>query len=168
MSTLEHKILSSYKAEMISFMDEHPEFFEEAIQLALSDKQPYAWRAAWLLWGCMKENDRRVQKYIKKIIDTLETKNDGHQRELLKILLQMELGEKYEGKLFNLCMNIWERIDKAPAVRVNAFKFIIKITKKHPELMKEISFLTQDHYLQSLSPGAKHSVLKMMKAKEPD
>lgn len=75
----------------------------------------------------------------------------------------MELNEDYEGKVFNLCMNIWEQIDKAPAVSVNAFKFIVKIAKKHRELAKEISFLTQDHYLESLFCSARHSVIKMMK-----
>jgi hypothetical protein len=39
----------------------------------------------------------------------------------------------------------------------------VKIAKKHPELAKEISFLTEDHYLESLSPGAKNSVSKLMK-----
>jgi hypothetical protein len=77
------------------------------------------------------------------------------------------LKEEYEGKLFNLCMNIWEQIDKAPAVRVNAFKFIVKIAKKHRELAKEIAFLAQDHYLESLSPGARHSVSKLMKDLTP-
>jgi len=162
-SELENKLLSSYKDEMISFMENHPEYFDEAVELALADKQPYSWRSAGLLWGCMEKNDKRIKKYVKRIVETLETKDDGHQRELLKILLQMELNEEHEGKLFNLCMNIWEQIDKAPAVRVNAFKFIVKIAKKHPELFQEITFLTQDHYLESLSPGAKHSVKKMMK-----
>ena len=162
-STLEQKMLNSYKDEMISFMDTHPEFFEEAIELAIASKQPYSWRAAWLLWSCMEENDQRIQKYIKKIVDSLKDKDDGHQRELLKILLQMELKEEYEGILFNICMNIWEQINKTPSVRINALKFIIKIAKKHPELSQEITFLTQDHYLESLSPGVKHSVSKMTK-----
>jgi len=162
-STLEQKLLTSYKEEMISFMDTHPEFFEEAIELAIEDKQPYSWRAAWLLWSCMEENDNRIQKYIKKIVDTLETKEDGHQRELIKILLKMELKEDYESILFDHCMDIWEQINKTPSVRVNALKFVIKIAKKHPELVKEITFLTEDHYLESLSPGAKNSVSKLMK-----
>ncbi|MCW8804009.1 MAG: hypothetical protein OQK57_06390 [Ignavibacteriaceae bacterium] len=162
-STLEHKLLNSYKDEMISFMATHPEFFEEAIELAVADKQPYSWRAAWLLWSCMEENDRRIRKYIKKIVSSIKTKDDGHQRELIKILLQMELKEEYEGILFNLCMDIWEQINKTPSVRINALKFIIKVAKKHPELSQEITFLTQDHYLESLSPGVKHSVSRMMK-----
>ena len=162
MSALEDKLINSYKDEMISFMDANPEFFEEAIELAITDKQPYSWRAAWLLWSCMEENDQRIQKYIKKIVNTLETKDDGHQRELLKILYQMEIEEEYQGKIFDLCMDIWEQINKTPSVRVNALKFVIMIAKKHPELSQEITFLTQDHYLESLSPGVKNSVSKMM------
>ena len=163
MSALEEKLISSYKDEMISFMENHPEFFEEAIELAITDKQPYSWRAAWLLWSCMEDNDKRIQKYIKKIVDTLDTKDDGHQRELIKILLKMDIKEEFEGILFDHCVDIWEQINKTPSVRVNALKFIIKIAKKHPELAKEIAFLTEDHYLKSLSHGAKHSVSKLMK-----
>jgi hypothetical protein len=163
MSALEDKLLNSYKDEMISFMENHPGFFEEAIELAVSDKQPYAWRAAWLLWSCMEENDKRIQKYIKSMVDTLETKENGHQRELLKILYQMDLKEEHEGMLFDICMDIWEQINKAPSVRFNALKFIIKIAKKHPELAKEISFLTEDRYMESLSPAVKKSIKRMMK-----
>jgi hypothetical protein len=162
-SELENKLLTSYKDEMISFMENHPEYFDDAIKLAIGDKQPYSWRAAWLLWSCMEENDKRIRKYIKKIVDSIKTKDDGQQRELLKILLPMELEEEYEGLLFNLCMNIWEQINKSPSVRITALKFIIKIAKKHPELSQEISFLTQNHYLESLSRGIKHSVSRMMK-----
>jgi hypothetical protein len=162
MSLFEDKLLNSYKDEMISFMHAHPEFFEEAIQLAISDKQPYAWRAAWLLWSCMEMNDRRIRKYIKSIVDNLGDKEDGHQRELLKILLKMDISEECEGILFDHCMDIWEQINKAPSVRINALQFIIKIANKHPELTKEIKFLAEDHYLESFSPGAKRSVLKLI------
>lgn len=161
-TALENILISTYKTDMISYMNTHPEDFEEAVKLAIADKQPYSWRAAWLLWSCMEENDQRIQKYIKEIINSLKSKNDGHQRELLKILLQMELNQKFEGLVFNICLDVWEQINKNPSVRFTALKFIIKIVKKHPELSKEITFLTQDQYLESLSPGVKKSISKMM------
>jgi len=37
-TALEHFLTSSYKADMISYMDTHPEDFEEAIKLAISNK----------------------------------------------------------------------------------------------------------------------------------
>jgi len=162
-TALEHILTSSYKAEMISYMNAHPEDFEEAINLAISNKQPYSWRAAWLLWSCMEENDQRIQGYIRNIINTLTTKNDDHQRELLKILLQMELNEEYEGFLFNVCVTVWEKINKKPSVRLTAFKVIVKIAKKYPDLSHEIIFLTQNQYLDSLSPTVKRSISRMIK-----
>lgn len=163
METLfEKTLISSYKNDMISFMNSHPEYFEEAIELAVSDKQPYSWRAAFVLWSVIENNDKRIKKHINKIVKAVNGKGDGHQRELLKILLMMDLDEKYGGVLFDICMNVWEQIDKSPSVRVNALKMIIKIANKHPELKKEISFLAQDHYLETLSPGARHSVKKIM------
>ena len=101
---LEHILTNSYKAEMISYMKYHPEDFNEAIKLAISDKQPYSWRAAWLLWSCMDKNDQRIHGYVKKIIDTLPTKSDDQLRELLIILQRMEFNDDYEGKLFDICV----------------------------------------------------------------
>ncbi len=160
---LEHILISTYKDGMIAYMETHPEAFEEAIKLAVSEKQPFAWRAAWLLWSCMEENDQRVQKHVKEIVKSIKSKNDGHQRELLKILSLMDIDKKYEGILFNLCFELWEEINKTPSVRMTAFKFIIKLVKKHPDLSKEITFLLQDRYLETLSPGVRKSISKIMK-----
>jgi len=160
---LEIILSNSYKDGMIAFLGTHPEYFVEAIELALGDKQPYSWRAAWLLWSCMEENDDRIQAYITKIIDTIPSKKDGHQRELMKILTKMELNEDHEGYMFNLCMSVWEAINKRPSVRYNALVFILKMAKKHPDLLNEIAWLTQDQYLETLSPGIRHSVKRMVK-----
>jgi hypothetical protein len=160
-SVLENKLMTLYKKQMISFLKSYPEHFDEAIQLAISDKQPYSWRAAFLLCDCMEENDKRIQNHIKSIINCIKKKADGHQRELLKILYKMKISEKYKGQIFNICMNLWEQINKDPSVRMMAFKFIAKIVKEHPELLDEINILTQDHYLESLSPGVKRSLEKI-------
>ncbi len=161
-SVLENKLMTSYKNEMISFLQSHPEYFEEVIQLAISDRQPYSWRAAFLIWGSVEENDKRIQKHIKSIVNCIQEKEDGHQRELLKILYKMKISEKYEGQIFNTCVNLWEQISKKPSVRITAFKFIMKIAKNHPELLEEIDILTQEQYLESLSPGVKRSIEKII------
>lgn len=159
---LEHILTNSYKAEMISYMKSHPEDFDEAIKLAIADKQRYSWRAAWLLCSCMDKNDQRIQRHIRKIIDTLPTKCDNQLRELLIILQRMELSEDYEGKLFDFCSTIWEKVGKQPSVRYNAFKLMVKIIKKHPDLSREIKFLTESHYTDSLSETVKKSISKMI------
>lgn len=159
---LEHMLTHAFKEQVITFLKEHPEHFEEAINLALSDKQPYCWRVASAIWSTMEENDKRIQKHIKAIFNTIKTKKDGHQRELIKILMNMELNEDYEGILFNLCVDIWEKINKQPSVRYTALLFILKTAKKHPDLANEIVLFAQDHYLETLSPGIKRAIKNMV------
>lgn len=158
---LEFILTNSYKAEMISYLKSHPEDFEEVIKLAISDKQPYSWRASWLLWSCMDKNDKRVRKYLKKIIDAIPAKKDNQQRELLMILLRMELNENFEGQVFDICLNIWGKVEKNPSLRYNAFKLLVRISKNHPDLFKEIKSLTQARYIEMLSDSVKKSIFRL-------
>jgi hypothetical protein len=162
-SALEHILTSGYKSQMISFLNDNPGDFEELIQLAIADKQPYSWRAAYVLWDCMEDNDHRIRKYIKTILNRLPAKNDNHQRELLKILLRMELSEEDEGFLFDHCISLWQKIGNRPSIRLTALKVIVRMIKTHPELYHEIRFLIQDQYLESLSPAVRKSIFKMIK-----
>ncbi|MDT8323834.1 MAG: hypothetical protein RRA94_06985 [Bacteroidota bacterium] len=162
MTELQHILTHAYKDEMVTFLATHPEHFGEAITLALSDEQPYAWRAAWLLFDCMEKNDARVRKHINTIIRTIPERADGHQREFLKILLRMELSEAQEARLFDVCMTMWEDIAKSPSVRFTAFRFIVKTAEKYPELQNELTALTQDWYLDTLSPGIRRSIKRMI------
>lgn len=148
---------------MISHVSENPECFSELMDLTIADKQPYSWRAAWLVWSCMEKNDKRIRKYIIDMINVLPERNDSQQRELLKILEQMEIKEEFEGLLFDHCVTVWKRIDKRPSVRFNALKILIKIAHRYPELSKEIILLTKNQYMASLSPCVNKSVNKMIK-----
>jgi hypothetical protein len=160
---LEHILTNSYKADMIAYMQAHPEAYEEAIALAVTDKQPFSWRAAWLLWSCMDENDTRLRRHIRRIIAAISTKNDGQQRELIKILHRMTLSARDEGAAFDLCLTVWERIDVQPSVRVNALKLLVKIARRHPDLSREIRLLAQDRYIDSFSRPVRKSVARLLK-----
>jgi hypothetical protein len=159
---LEHILTNAYKAEMISYMQSHSEDFEEAILLAIADRQPYSKKAAWLLWSCMDWNDHRIQGQVKRIIDVLPERSDSHVKDLLIILQRMAINEKYEARLFDICVGIWTRTEKMPSVRYNAFKVLIKIGKKHPALIKEITLLTGSQYMDSLSDTVQKALLEMM------
>ncbi len=154
-SQLKNILITSHKEGMIAFLKSCPEYFNEALDLAISDDQPFAWRSAFLISSCMKENDERVKNYVKPILACLKTKSDGHQRDLLRVLYKMKLSDRNEGTLFDVCIRLWEQIGKAPSVRMMAFKFIIKIVKQHPELLNEISALMQD-ITSVFSPGIKN------------
>ncbi len=156
---LEHILLTAYKPQMVAFMQTHPEHFPEAISLALSNKQPLAWRAAWLLHDCIEYNDPLVLPVVTQIIDAIPEKRDGHQRELIKILMKMELDEDQEGRMVDTCITIWEKNMNSSSARYTAFIYLIKTAEKYPELSNEIAFFAQAHYFEALSPGIKNSLI---------
>lgn len=150
------------KDKMVAYLKNNPESIGEAIHLSLDNKEPLSWRAAWILEHSISKNDARLTPFIDKIIEVLPSKKDGHQRELLKLLEKLKLGDDQEGVLYDVCISIWQKTGKSPSVRSFAFRFIHKMVLKYPELKSEVKHFTQDEYLKSLSPGIKKSMVKLL------
>jgi len=161
-SQLETILTSTFKKTMIEYINSNPDEFENLIQLIFTDRQPFAWRAAWLIWSCMDNNDIRIKKYVIKLIDCLPDKPGNMRKDIYCILAKMDVDEDHEGRLFDHCISDWVNLSNKPAVRANALKIIIKIGKKYPELVSEIKALTKDLYFQNASIGLKKSVEKLI------
>ncbi|MBL1214993.1 MAG: hypothetical protein HND52_16645 [Ignavibacteriae bacterium] len=153
------------KQVLVDYLTTYPNEFENAVTIAMGNDKPQSWRAAWLLFHCMKDNDSRIKKHLTKILKLLISFEDGHQREWLKIIERMKLTEDQTSRLFDACLTIWEEITKSPSVRSTAFRVLLNIAKKYPELKEEIDHLTQNHYTENLSPGIKNSLIKILNSK---
>lgn len=64
----------------------------------------------------------------------------------------MKLDDEFESLLFDLSVDLWQLLRKQPSVRCFAFKGMVKVVEKYPELKNEILFLAQPHYVNPLSP----------------
>jgi len=162
LSPLKHILTHEYKDGMIVFLNTHPAYVIEAIELAIKDEQPYSWRSAWLLWSCMDKYHLICQEHTDAIINSIPSKSDGHQRELLKILYVLNLNDDQEGLVYDMCVRLWEDIQKKPSIRYTAYRFLIKIAQKHPDLLNEIKYLTEKQYIETLSPGIKKGIYKLI------
>lgn len=162
-TNFEYTLTNLYKNDLVSYVKLNLDKFPELIKLAISDKQPYSWRAAWLLWSCIEKNDKRIRRHIKKIIDVLPYRQDNQQRELLMVLQKVQLSSNSEGRLFDICVNIWKRINKNSSLRYQAFKIMIEISKKYPDLLIEINSLTEAYYIDNLTDNLKKSIFKLQK-----
>lgn len=163
MSLIDHLNERQPKSAWVALMKAHPEFFTEALEIALSDKHPEGWRSAWLVYADMYRNDQRIQPYVLKLIESLKGKNCGHQRELLKIISRMELDEEHEGALFDTCLTIWKDVSKLSSVRMTAFRQLVRIAWNHPELKTELNYFVGETYTTSLSPGIKNSLEQLVR-----
>lgn len=159
------EILSSRfnKDLFVTHLNNNPEQFTEAFELALQNIKAVSWRAAWVLGHCTEKKDIRITPYLSRILDVIPNVGDGHQRELFKLLEKTDLPDDLEGVLFDQCANVWEDISKSPSVRMVVFRVMLKLSKKYPELGNEIKHYAQDHYVDSLSVGIKRSLQRELK-----
>ena len=163
-SSLEKRLINHFnKEELIASINENDDLFNHMVSIALSNRNPKSWRAPWVICQAMHKNDSRIEPYFEAFVKAIEGKKDGYQRELLKIINKMDIPEEFEGILFDKCSAIWEIPKKSPATRIVAFKIMLEIAHKYPDLKNEIAFLTQKHYTETLSPGIQNSLKKMMK-----
>lgn len=162
--SLEYILTNYYKDQMMACVESSTEKFDELIQLACSTNKKHSPRAAWLLANCTKENDKRIEPHLPKIIEIISAASDGQMRDLLYIIRKMQLNEEHEGMVFDICVDIWSATSKIPSVRYHAFLFILQIAENYPDLISEITLLSEDHYIEPLSPGIKHSIKRKIKA----
>ncbi len=159
---VEDILCNEQKAGMLAYMKANPKGIESLIQLSIIDKQPYSWRAAWLLSKCMDKNDKRIAPFVPQMIQRIKIGMHSQKRDLLTVLQKMEIPEDEEGLLFDICVDIWCRLDHIPSVRLNAFRMILKIANKIPELKEEVLLLAEEEYLDSLSGGIQTVVLRLI------
>lgn len=160
---LQHILLNVYKEDMVAYMENHPEDFDELVELATA-KSKYTARAAWLIGLCMKNDDQRVHAHMSEIIQAMPKLEDNERRNLYVVLQKMTLNEDIEGEVLSICLDDWEKINKKPAVRLNAFKLMVKIAKNYPELKPEIELFSRDEYLEGFSDGVIKAVFKLVKS----
>jgi hypothetical protein len=149
------------KSQMMAAVRRHPGFFRQALKILLAGEVEYTWRAAWLLNCNMTPNDSRMRKHVPALVALLPLRPESEQRELLKILLRMDIRGDVEGLLLDHCIAIWEQPYIRPGVRYPAMKTISNIVARHPELRRELDLLTQDFLMETITPGIRRSIMKM-------
>ncbi len=157
-SPLEHILSKGRKADMIAYIGATPGAFEEVLELATSDREPVCWRSAWILKNCMKKNDERVRPYVGDFVNVLADKKDGHQRELLKILLMMDLEDEYVSFVYDFCVRAWKEPSNQSSLRHTSIGFILKCAKANSDFAADIPELSHSIYMNTLTPGVKYSV----------
>ena len=162
-SGLRHILTHAHKDGMIAFMHDHPDTFGELVDLAVADEGKLSWRAVWLLWSCMEANDPRILPFIPRFLELLPGGNESYQRDALMVLQRMERTEEQDGILYDICTRIWVKVNSIPSVRYNALRCMVSIARTFPELAAETISLAEPKYVNTLSPGVRHSVARILK-----
>jgi hypothetical protein len=138
--------------------------FAELISLFLGNDHRISQRAAWVLSTAAEAHPALVKPHLGKLIANLS--KPGHHpsvlRNTLRFLQDMDVPEKYLGRLADSSFSLLLKSDTPIAVKAFAMTVLVNIAKKEPELIREIRLIISD-MLPEGSAGIRSRGKKMLK-----
>ena len=123
--------------------------------MIFEEKDPIAWRAAWILDGSDELHQGLVGDRITGIIRKLpDLESAGALRSLLRMLCRYEIPEEEQGLLIDLCFSYLMSELYPVAVKVHAMQIIYHHTLLYPELKTELKTVIEDQ-MENNSVGFK-------------
>ena len=119
--------------------------FNTLVDLALHEKDPVAWRAAWVLDGSDEKKHGLARKHISAIVSALpQLESKGTLRSLLRLLSRHRIPERDQGLLIDLCFSYLVSEQYPVAVKAHAMQIIYHHVLLYPELKKELITVLRD------------------------
>jgi hypothetical protein len=144
-SLLTNNLSSSEKELIVRELGDSERNFTTLLELALFEKDPMAWRAAWVLDGCDERHPELSTAFLSRIIRHLpETESMGTLRSMLRLLSRHEILEADQGALIDLCFGTMVSERFPVAVKVYAMQIIYNHVLIYPELKEELVSVIRD------------------------
>lgn len=139
------------------FLLEHPEHFDEALELSLADMPLISMRAARVIQMATVSAPELAVYHLGRIVTEIgHLKEQGAQRSLLKLLIPYvgSLDDTQLGILADLCFNWIGSAGTPPAIHVYALEILYGISQRLPGIKPELAAFLQ-HRNEERSPGIK-------------
>ena len=119
-------------------------------------------RAAWAFGHAGIANPKLVSGHIPELLKMLEKpKHQSISRNIYRVMQFIEIPEKYEGVLYDLCIR--DLMDPKQPIAVKCFGMTtaFNICKKYPELQPELKLVIEEN-LENASAGYRSRARKIL------
>ena len=150
--------------EIIQYVGEDARKFKCLMSFFLDDSLHWRYnqRAAWPIGIIARKNPEIIDEYLDLMIDKLGNgRHDSVERNILRILEEIEIPEHLEGILYQKSFELFNDLNRAIAIRVFAMTVLFKIAKSYPEMLEELRESIQ-MYLPHGSSGFKNRGSKIL------
>lgn len=147
---------------MLSHLEKDSALVDAYAEFSMSEHS-FAWRAAWVIHHFSNKYPQQIQKYADKYIAILpKLERDGHIREIISTLINLELTEEQESELFDICYEFIQSNKRQSSVRAVSFKFMMRLADSYPELREEIRIIFEN-IKDYISPGIRNGMEMRLK-----
>ena len=142
------------------FIGSDPEKFEELMNLILNDEYRVVQRGSWVVRHCHDKEPSLILPYLEEVISKLRNpSHDAYKRNMLVILSEVDVPDKFIGELADICFDSLENRSEAVAIRAHAISNLYNICFKEPDLANELRLLLEE-FMPHESAGFKSKAKK--------
>ncbi len=136
----------------------------ELIDIALSDNQPMAWHACWVMNHAADKDKTIFSSAIPRLIEFLpNVTSESQKREILRTISKHIIPEDYEVQVYDYCLELMKSKNEAIGIKGHCLTILKKMIKKYPDLEDEVRLTLTEilPYIQSL--GLKYQIKRDFK-----
>lgn len=165
---LRNQILKEHTREncecIIEWVGDNPARFNELFHLFINDEYRVVQRAAWPMSFCVIKHPFLLKKRFAELIANLKKPgiHDAVKRNTVRLLQFIDIPEKYEGAIMDICFSYIEAPNEAVAVKAFSLSVLEKLAKKYPEIIPELKLVIEDQ-IPHQSAAFKGRAKKMLK-----
>ena len=138
--------------------------FADLVKLYLEGTYRVTQRAAWPISYCIEEHPGLIEPHLKKILDFAgkPNANVAVKRNTIRLLQFINIPEKYQGQVADLCFRFLADMKETIAVRVFSMTVLANLAREAPAISNEIKILIEDQ-LPYATAGFRSRARKVLK-----
>ena len=141
-----------------------PQNYQSLMDLALYDKRPMSWRAAYLIDKINDIQPELIKPYFIKMMEKVKTeKQKGKKRHFLKLISMNQIPTEQQGVMLDFCIETFKSSKEDVAVRVHAMQILYNLTEVEPGLITEILAIIEHEMANHSSAGITSRGSKLVK-----
>jgi hypothetical protein len=153
--------------KIVKYVGKSPQRFKALVDVFLTGPYRATQRAAWPLAYCAENFPALVRPHLKAILGHLKKPgiHDAVKRNTVRLLQFIEIPEKYQGQVANICFQYLRDTREPVAIRVFSMTVLADIARHNPELNPEIVVLIEDQlpYASAAFHSRAKKVLKVLR-----
>ena len=133
---------------IVKWIGNNQQRFDELVCLFLHDEYRIIQRAAWPLSEVVMRHPGLIKKHLKKILSFVKKPglHDAVKRNTVRLLQVIDIPERFQGEVMNLCFNYISSPDEKPAVKASALTVLQNLSTQYPEIKQELKTIIQDRW----------------------
>lgn len=151
---------------IVKYIGDDPLKFRVLVEQFLKGEAILRQRAAWPLSYVAIEHPELIKPYFGKLMDELGKKglHPAIHRSILRVFQQIDIPEKYQGQLIDICYRFIMNETLPPAIRAFAITTATNICMDYPELKNELLIILKELSILPQQPAIKSRIKSALKA----